>query len=171
MWGGVGPVGVGPVEGAAGSRGWGVAPPPAPVEVSWMWEDPCVVGRVRAVATSRRGLVDRVRAGRQSGRARVPLVRCPAGRPRFDGAGWLRRFAAHAEAVRVWFTVLAHDMDPLLGRIFPTGSLFGDAVEAVGMAARAAEKRLGPQHGWGFVSRASAGALLANTGCPWAATL
>ena len=85
--------------------------------------------------------------------------------------GWLRRFAAHAEAVRVWFTVLAHDMDPLLGRIFPTGSLFGDAVEAVGMAARAAEKRLGPQHGWGFGSRASAGALLANTGCPWAGTL
>ena len=84
--------------------------------------------------------------------------------------GWLRRFAAHAEAVRVWFTVLAHDLDPLLGRIFPTGSLFGDAVEAVGMAARAAEKGLGPQHGWGFVSRASAGKILANTGCPWAAT-
>lgn len=82
--------------------------------------------------------------------------------------GWLRRFAVHAEAVRVWFTVLAHDLDPLLGRIFPTGSLFGDAVEAVGMAARAAEKRLGSQDGWGFVSRASAGALLSNTGCPWA---
>ena len=93
------------------------------------------------------------------------------GVPESTVRGWLRRFGSRAKAVRVWFPVLAHDMDPLLGRIFPTGSLFGDAVEAVGMAARAAEKRLGPQHGWGFVSRASAGALLANTGCPWAATL
>lgn len=30
--------------------------------------------------------------------------------------GWLRRFAANAEAVRVWFTVLAHDLDPLWRR-------------------------------------------------------
>ena len=80
-------MGVGPVEGAAGSRGWCVAPPSAPVEVSWLWEDPCVVGRVRVGASSGRGLVGRVRVGRQSGRARVPLVGCPAGRPRFDGAG------------------------------------------------------------------------------------
>ncbi|MBK7019711.1 MAG: helix-turn-helix domain-containing protein [Candidatus Microthrix sp.] len=84
--------------------------------------------------------------------------------------GWLRRFATQAEGVRVWFTVLAHDLDPLLPRIDPAGSPFGDAVEAVGMAARAAEKRLGSGAGWGFVSRASAGKILANTGCPWEAT-
>ncbi len=84
--------------------------------------------------------------------------------------GWLRRFATHAEEVRVWFTVLAHDLDPLLPRIDPTGTPFADAVEAVGMAARAAEARLGSGAGWGFVSRASAGTILANTGCPWAAT-
>ena len=83
--------------------------------------------------------------------------------------GWLRRFGARVEEVRVWFTVLAHDLDPLLPRIDPTGDAFGDAVEAVGMAARAAENRLGSETGWGFVSRASAGGLLSNTGCPWAA--
>ena len=84
--------------------------------------------------------------------------------------GWLRRFGSRAKAVRDWFTVLAHDLDPLLGQIAPTKSPFGDAVEAAGMAARAAEVRLGSGEGWGFMSRASAGALLSNTGCPWAAT-
>ncbi len=63
--------------------------------------------------------------------------------------GWLRRFATHAEEVRVWFTVLAHDLDPLLPRIDPTGTPFADAVEAVGMAARAAEARLGVWGGLG----------------------
>ena len=34
--------------------------------------------------------------------------------------GWLRRFAANAEAVRVWFSVMAHDLGPLLAPILPT---------------------------------------------------
>ena len=58
--------------------------------------------------------------------------------------GWLRRFAANAEAVRVWFTVLAHDLDPMLAPVAPTGTAFGDAVEAIGVAARAAALRLAP---------------------------
>lgn len=80
--------------------------------------------------------------------------------------GWLRRFAVNAEAIRVWFTVLAHGLDPMLGPIVPTGSAAGDAVEAIGVAARAATLRLGPVRPWHFASMASRGGLLFNTGCP-----
>ena len=83
--------------------------------------------------------------------------------------GWLRRLASNAEAVRVWFTVLAHGLDPMLAPLVPTGTAFGDAVEAIGVAARAASLRLAPVLPWSFASSATAGRLLSNTGCPWAA--
>ncbi len=82
--------------------------------------------------------------------------------------GWLRRFGSAAEAIRSFFTALAHSMDPLLGPLAPVGSALGDAVEAIATAARAAAARLGPRAPWPFASTASAGALLSNTGCPWA---
>lgn len=83
--------------------------------------------------------------------------------------GWLRRFAVNAEGVRVWFTVLAHDLDPLLAPVAPTGSAVGDAVEAIAVAARAASLRLAPVAPWSFASAASRGRLLSNTGWPWVA--
>ena len=83
--------------------------------------------------------------------------------------GWLRRFAANAEQIRVWFTVLAHDLDPLLAPLAPTGTAVGDAVDAVAVAARAAALRLAPMPPWSFASTASRGRLLSNTGWPWAA--
>ena len=83
--------------------------------------------------------------------------------------GWFRRFGSQAEAVRVWFTVLAHDLDPMLVPLAPTGTAFGDAVEAVAVAARAASLRLAPVLPWSFASSASGGRLLSNTGWPWAA--
>lgn len=79
--------------------------------------------------------------------------------------GWLRRFTANAEEVRVLFTVLAHDLDPLLAPIVATGSAVGDAVEAIAVAARAAALRLAPVEPWQFASMASRGRLLSNTGC------
>jgi hypothetical protein len=82
--------------------------------------------------------------------------------------GWLRRFARNVEQVRVWFTVLAHDLDPLLGPVAPTGTAVGDAVEAIAVAARAAALRLAPVGPWRFASAASHGRLLSNTGWPWA---
>lgn len=85
--------------------------------------------------------------------------------------GWLRRFAQSAEAVRVWFTVLAHDLDPMLAPLAPTGTLVGDAVEAVAVAARAASLRLGSVEPWRFASAASRGRLLSNTGWPWASAV
>ena len=83
--------------------------------------------------------------------------------------GWLRRFAANAESVRAWFTVLAHGLDPLLAPLAPAASATGDAVEAIAVAARAASLRLGPVEPWSFASTASRGRLLSNTGWPWAA--
>lgn len=81
---------------------------------------------------------------------------------------WLRRFAAGAEAIRSFFTVLAHDLDPLLGAIDPTPTPFADAVEAIATAARVGVLRLGPRRPWSFASAATGGRLLSNTNCPWA---
>ena len=85
--------------------------------------------------------------------------------------GWLRRFAANAEQVRVLFTVLAHDLDPLLAPIAPRGTRVGDAVEAIAVAARAAALRLAPVEPWQFASMASRGRLLSNTGCLYRAAV
>lgn len=82
--------------------------------------------------------------------------------------GWLRRFAANAEAIRVWFTVLAHGFDPMLAPLAPTPTPVGDAIEAIAVAARAASLRLAPVRPWSFDSSASRGRLLSNTDCPWA---
>lgn len=78
--------------------------------------------------------------------------------------GWLRRFAVRAEAIRVFFTVLAHGLDPMLPAIAPTGTVVGDAVEAIGIAARASSLRVAPAPAWEFASVASRGGLLFNTG-------
>lgn len=80
--------------------------------------------------------------------------------------GWLRRFALMADTVRARFTVLAHELDPLLGAIRATGSVVGDAVEAIGVAARAGALRLGPLDAWQFAASATSGRLLCNTSCP-----
>lgn len=75
--------------------------------------------------------------------------------------GWLRRFAARAELVRSHFTRLAHELDPSLGAISPRASPAADALEALGVAAAAAVRRLGPAPVWWFAAGASGGRLLA----------
>jgi len=97
---------------------------------------------------------------RRAGAAKVPVSTV---------RGWFRRFAANAEAIRVWFTVLAHDLDPMLAPLVATPTPMGDAVEAIAGAARAASLRLVPVEPWRFASVASCGRLLSNTGWPWAA--
>ena len=89
-----------------------------------------------------------------------------AGVPLSTVRGWLRRFAVVADAVRARFTVLAHELDPLLGPITATGSPVGDAVEVIGVAARAAVLRFGPADAWQFAASVTVGRLLANTSCP-----
>lgn len=75
--------------------------------------------------------------------------------------GWLRRVRKNAEWVRVWATVLAHDCDPLLHPIRPTGSPVGDTVEALGTAAKALKLRLGGDRGgWPTIVALTHGRLL-----------
>lgn len=80
--------------------------------------------------------------------------------------GWLRRFDERAEAIRADFAALAHRYDPQLPPIEPRGSPCADALEAIGVAAAAAVRLLGPAPLWDFVAGASGGRLLSNTSCP-----
>ena len=83
--------------------------------------------------------------------------------------GWLRRFGARAEQIRVLFSSWAHHFDASLGAIEARGSPETDALEAIGVAAAAAGRRLGPGPLWSFVAGVSGGLLLSNTSCPlWA---
>jgi len=83
------------------------------------------------------------------------------GRPASTVRGWLRRFEARAEDVRVLFTRLLVALDPEAGPLLPRGSVFADAVEALGRAGSAAVRRLAPGSPWEFASRAGAGLMLA----------
>ncbi len=82
------------------------------------------------------------------------------GRPEGTVRGWLRRFAVRAESIRVLFTGLLHALDASAGPVAVTTSVLADAVEALGRAAAAAARLLGPRPPWEFASAASAGLLL-----------
>lgn len=90
-------------------------------------------------------------------------------RPRSTVRGWLRRFRTVAERVAWHFAVWAHVFDPNLGPIAPVGNVVADAVEAVGVAARAASLRLGPRPPWSWASVLTVGRLVSNTNSPWMA--
>lgn len=78
---------------------------------------------------------------------------------------WLARFASNAEQVRAHFTRWAFALDPELGPIAPAGSVFSDALEAIGVAVRAWVLRLGGDRGtWRLVALLSGGVLLATRG-------
>jgi hypothetical protein len=78
---------------------------------------------------------------------------------------WLRRFLRNAEAIRSHFTRWAFALDAELGPIMPAGGSFADALEAIGVAARAWVLRLGRDRGvWGLVAFLSGGVLLATRG-------
>lgn len=99
------------------------------------------------------------------------------GRPLETVREWLRRFGGRLEAVRGWFTTLlcAVVSDPVLPR--PAGSVWADAVAAMGAAAVAVTARFAVigVTAWQVVGAASAGLLLApgwptgsiNTSSPW----
>lgn len=91
------------------------------------------------------------------------LIAAALGRPPSTVRGWLRRFGARAEQVRVLFTLLLYRLDPQAGPLAPRESVFADALEAVGRAGAAGVRRLAPCPPWEFASWASAGLLLAPT--------
>lgn len=77
---------------------------------------------------------------------------------------WLAAFRDRAELIRAHFTRWAHALDADLAPIASAGSAVADAVEAIGVAARAAVQRWGPSVGpWAGASRLTTGALLHNT--------
>lgn len=81
--------------------------------------------------------------------------------------GWLRAFSRNAEAVRVMFTALLVELDPLSGPLPVHGSVFADGVEVIGACAAAARRRLGvigTVSAWQLASAVSAGRLLAPGG-------
>ena len=90
-------------------------------------------------------------------------------RPASTVRGWLRRFRAVAARVAAHFMAWAHRLDPMLGGIEPAGSPLADAVEAIGVAARAASLALGPRPPWAWASALTVGGLLTNTNSPWLA--
>ena len=75
---------------------------------------------------------------------------------------WLRRLSARAEQLRVAATCRLHELDPAAGPIGPTGSPLADALEALGQAAAATSRRLGPRPAW-EVAVALTGGLIAST--------
>jgi hypothetical protein len=77
---------------------------------------------------------------------------------------WLRRFAHNVEAIRSHFTRWAFALDPELSPILPAGGRFADALEAIGVAARAWVLRLGVRPVWSLVAVLSGGMLLATRG-------
>lgn len=79
---------------------------------------------------------------------------------------WLRRFLERAVAIREHFSRWAYALDVSLALSAPVGDAFGDAVAAIGVAARAAVLRLGPGPVWPWAAFASGGVLLCNTKCP-----
>jgi hypothetical protein len=91
------------------------------------------------------------------------------GRPASTVRDWLRRFRAVAARVAAHFMVWATSFDPMLGPVVPAGSPVADAVEAIGVAARAASLRRGPRPAWSWVSVLTVGRLLGNTNSPWLA--
>jgi hypothetical protein len=93
-------------------------------------------------------------------------VTAGAGVPPDTARGWLRRFVARAPEIRVLFTTWAHHFDAGLGAVEARGSPEADAFEAIGVAALAAARRLGPSPLWSFVAGVSGGLLLSNTSCP-----
>lgn len=84
------------------------------------------------------------------------------GAPEETVRGWLRRAKRRAEVIRNHFTQLGQGLGCDL-RLEPRGSPLGDALEVIGVTARAAAERWGTASVWHFVAGATGGALLSNT--------
>lgn len=93
------------------------------------------------------------------------VVAAEAGVPFDTALRWQRRFSGKSAEIRELFSTHAHRLDASLGPIQPRHSPEADALEAIGVAAAAAARRLGPGPLWTFVAGASSGMLLSNTSC------
>lgn len=87
------------------------------------------------------GVIVAVLAAKASRRVGFRRIATELARPAETVRGWLRRFAARAEAVRSVFTVwlAAVDADPVMSE--PAGGVFADAVTAIAAVAAAVTQR------------------------------
>ena len=81
-------------------------------------------------------------------------------------AGWLRRFALMAVAVREHFTRWAAVLGPGHDAL-RRGSAFTDAVEAIGVVGVVAVRRFGPRSPWSLASELTGGGLLKTRAHPY----
>jgi len=102
------------------------------------------------------------KAGGEGHRGIAARLGVPAWRVR----RWLRRFAERAVEIREHFTRWAFALDVSLAPLAAAGDALGDAVAAIGVAARAAVLRFGPGPVWSWAAFASGGVLLCNSKCP-----
>jgi hypothetical protein len=93
------------------------------------------------------------------------VIAAEAGVPFDTACRWQHRFSGKSGEIRELFSTIAHRLDASLGPIQPRQSPAADALEAIGVAAAAAARKLGPGPLWSFVSGASSGMLLSNTSC------
>jgi hypothetical protein len=83
--------------------------------------------------------------------------------------GWLRRFARTAVEVAGFFVRWALVLAPASDPPAMAGSAVADAIEAIGLAVRAAIRRFGPALPWHLAARLTGGGLLSNTSSLWLA--
>ena len=123
--------------------------------------DVCLLRRCDAVEV----IGAAVLAGSGAGYRRVAEL---VGRPAETVRDWLARFRSREALVAAHFWRWAHALDGALLPSGAPGSSTADAVEAIGVAARAASLVLGRRSAWSWVSALSSGGLLSiNTSPPW----
>lgn len=125
--------------------------------------DVCLARRRDAVAVIGAALVARAAGATQE--AIAAELELPATTVR----GWLRRAEERAEPMRAHFCGWAAALDrAVVAELRPAGGRLADAVEAIGIAARAVVLVLGqPRSPWALASVLTAGWLLGNTGVLW----
>jgi transposase-like protein len=123
--------------------------------------DVCLSRRVDVWAVIGRALLEKA-AG--SGHRRIAAL---LGRPKETVRGWLRRFSSRMALIQAHFRHWALALDPRLETVTPQGSPLAEALEAMGLATRAAALVFGPRPAWSWVSAMTAGALLSNASSPF----
>jgi hypothetical protein len=81
---------------------------------------------------------------------------------------WRSRFCSRAELIAAHFLRWARALDASMDPPAEQGSLFAEALEAIGVCTRVASLVLRPRTPWSWVAALTAGGLLAiNTKPPW----
>ncbi len=127
---------------------------------SVLLSDLCLSRRVDEVAVIGRALLEKAAGAGHRG------IALRLGRPQETVRGWLRRFSSRTALIQAHFRQWALALDPRLETVTPQGSPLAEALEAMGLASRAASLVFGPRAAWSWVSAMTGGALLANTNSP-----